>query len=264
LRIRLFLSTTFTLIEGVVLIVDSHVHLKHGDVNRTEYSPEVIVYTMDAVGIDVSVVFAMSTSTKRSIEMALEACRKFPDRLIPYVYAIPSFEKAVNDEIMDAVVKLGFKGIKVHAGEYTIAEYVVDPVIELAEKLEVPCLIDCVGRYSDIKRMAEKFPKAKIIVAHFGKYLSTDEKLIDQFINLTSIYKNIYLDTSGVLLTHKIKEAIQKVGSNRIIFGTDGPHEEPDTVSFAKKELEKIKALKLNPIDEENILGRNILRILKI
>ena len=264
MRIRLFLSTTFTLIEGVVLIVDSHVHLKHGDVNRTEYSPEVIVYTMDAVGIDVSVVFAMSTSTKRSIEMALEACRKFPDRLIPYVYAIPSFEKAVNDEIMDAVVKLGFKGIKVHAGEYTIAEYVVDPVIELAEKLEVPCLIDCVGRYSDIKRMAEKFPKAKIIVAHFGKYLSTDEKLIDQFINLTSIYKNIYLDTSGVLLTHKIKEAIQKVGSNRIIFGTDGPHEEPDTVSFAKKELEKIKALKLNPIDEENILGRNILRILKI
>jgi predicted TIM-barrel fold metal-dependent hydrolase len=251
-------------LRGVVLIVDSHVHLKHGDVNRTEYSPEVIVYTMDAVGIDISVVFAMSTSTKRSIEMALEACRKFPDRLIPYVYAIPSFEKAVNDEIMDAVVNLGFKGIKVHAGEYTIAEYVIDPVIELAEKLEVPCLIDCVGRYSDVKRMAEKFPKAKIIVAHFGKYLSTDEKLIDQFINLASMHENIYLDTSGVLLTHKIKEAVQKVGSNRIIFGTDGPHEEPDTVSFAKRELEKIKALKLNPVDEENILGKNILRILKI
>ncbi|MBS7610501.1 hypothetical protein KEJ19_08140 [Candidatus Bathyarchaeota archaeon] len=66
------------------MIVDSHVHLKHGDVNRTEYRAETIVYTMDTVGIDVSVVFAMGTSTNRSIEMALEAHRRFPDRLIPY------------------------------------------------------------------------------------------------------------------------------------------------------------------------------------
>ncbi len=252
------------MLEMVILIVDSHVHLKHGDVNRTEYSAETIVYTMDAVGIDVSVVFAMSTSTRRSIEMALEACRRFPDRLIPYVYAIPSFEKPINKEIKEAVVRLGFKGVKIHAGEYTIAEYVVDPVVELVEKLEVPCLIDCLGRISDVKRMAEKFPKAKIIVAHFGKYLSADEKLIDQFINLASTHENVYLDTSGVVLTHKIREAVQRIGSHRIIFGTDGPHEEPDTVSFARRELEKIKALKLNLIDEENILGKNILRILKI
>ncbi|MBS7611809.1 amidohydrolase family protein [Candidatus Bathyarchaeota archaeon] len=246
------------------MIIDSHVHLKHGDANRTEYSAETIVYTMDAVGIDVSVVFAMSTSTRRSIEMALEAYRRSPDRLIPYVYAIPSFERPVNEEIKEAVVRLGFKGVKIHAGEYTIAEYVVDPVVELAEKFEVPCLIDCVGRISDVKRMAEKFPKAKIVVAHFGKYLSADEKLIDQFINLASTHENVYLDTSGVVLTHKIREAIQRIGSNHIVFGTDGPHEEPDTVSFAKKELEKIKSLKLNPTDEENILGKNILRILKI
>ncbi|MBS7610502.1 amidohydrolase family protein [Candidatus Bathyarchaeota archaeon] len=177
---------------------------------------------------------------------------------------MPSFERSVNEEIRDAVVRLGFKGIKIHAGEYAIAEYVVDPVVELAEKLEVPCFIDCIGRISDVKRIAEKFPKAKIIIAHFGKYLSADEKLLDQFINLASTHENIYLDTSGVILTHKIGEAIQRIGSNSIVFGTDGPHDEPDTVSFAKRELEKIKTLKLNLIDEESILGRNILRLLKI
>ena len=67
----------------MVKIIDSHVHLKHGDIARTEYSPEIIAETMEKVGIDMSVVFAMSTSTKRSIEMALEAHRKFPDKLIP-------------------------------------------------------------------------------------------------------------------------------------------------------------------------------------
>jgi len=52
------------------MIIDSHVHLKHGDAQRTEYSAEAIVRTMDAVGIDQSIVFAMSTTTRRSIEMA--------------------------------------------------------------------------------------------------------------------------------------------------------------------------------------------------
>lgn len=246
------------------MIIDSHVHLKHGNIARTEYSPEIIVETMKKAGIDVSVVFAMSTSTKRSIEMALTAYRKFPDKLVPYVYALPSYEKPVIGEIEEAITKLGFKGIKIHVGECTIAEYVVDPVIALAERLNVPCLIDCAGRYSDIKRISKEFPNTKIIIAHFGRYLCKDEALIDKFIDLAFHHKNIYLDTSGVTLTHKIKEAVEKIGSTRIIFGTDGPHEDPDTVGFVRKEIEKIKNLGLNSQDEENIMWRNIADLLRI
>jgi len=246
------------------VIIDSHVHLKHGDVARTEYGPEVIVRVMDEVGIDKSVVFAMSTSTGRSTEMALEAYKKFPDRLIPYVYAIPSYEKIVIEEIERAITELGFKGIKIHAGECTLAEYVTDPVIGLAEKLDVPCLIDCAGRYSDIERMAKKIPKARIIVAHLGKYLCNDETLIDKFIELAVIYKNVYLDASGVSLVHKIKEAAYKVGADRVIFGTDGPHEEPSLVQFAKNEINKIKSLGLDHKDEEAIMGGNVAELLKI
>ena len=248
----------------MVKIIDSHVHLKHGDIARTEYSPKIIVETMEKVGIDMSVVFAMSTSTKRSIEMALEAHRKFPDKLIPYVYALPSYEKPVIKEIEEAITKLGFKGIKLHVAECTIAEYVVDPVIALAERLDVPCLIDCAGKYDDMKRISEKFPHAKTIIAHFGRYLCRDEALIDKFIDLAVSHENIYLDTSGVILVHKIKEAVDKIGSTRIVFGTDGPHEDPDTIGFAKKEIEKIKRLGLNPQDEENIMWRNIANLLKI
>jgi len=246
------------------MIVDSHVHLKHGDIAKTEYSPEVIVKVMDEVGIDKSIVFAMSTSTSRSIEMALEAHKKFPDRLIPYVYAIPSYEKIVTKEIEEAITELGFKGIKIHAGECTLAEYVIDPVIGLAEKLEVPCLIDCVGRYSDMERIVKKFPETKIIIAHFGKYLCNDETLIEKFIALATIYKNVYLDASGISLVHKIKEAVYKIGSDRIIFGTDGPHEEPSLVQFAKNEINKIKSLGLSHKDEEAIMGGNIIKLLKI
>ena len=64
------------------MICDSHCHLKHGDAEGTEYSPKAIVEMMDAAGIEKAVVFAMSTTTKRSVEMAEDAVREFPDRLI--------------------------------------------------------------------------------------------------------------------------------------------------------------------------------------
>lgn len=237
------------------MIVDAHVHLKHGDGMRTEYAPEIIVRTMDAVGIDKSVVFAMSTTTRRSIEMAQEAVRKFPDRLIPYVYALPSYERAVLGEIKEAISDLGFRGIKIHIGECTLAEYVVDPVIELAGRMGVPCLIDCGGRYKDMERIASSFPETRIIVAHLGMYLCRDEKLIERFIKIAEIHENIYLDTSGVILTGKIKEAIGRIGANRVIFGTDGPQERPDTISYAKSEVEKIRGLSLEKEEELMVLG---------
>jgi predicted TIM-barrel fold metal-dependent hydrolase len=246
------------------LIVDSHVHLKHGNTARTEYSPEVIVETMDRVGIDRSVVFAMSTTTKRSIEMAEGAARKFPDRLIPYVYALPHYERPVVKEI-EAVLAGGlFRGIKIHAGECTLAEYVVDPVLALAAKYGVPCLIDCAGNHPAALRMAYSFPRTKLIFAHMGRYLGTDKKLIDQFIAFAEKFDNVLLDLSGVVLVEKIPEAVHRIGSNRLVWGSDGPHRQPDTVAFARKELDKIRSLNLREEDRNNVLGQTILRVLRV
>lgn len=246
------------------MIMDSHVHLKHGDAQRTEYSAETIVRTMDAVGIDKSVVFAMSTTTRRSIEMAQKAAQEFPHRLIPYVYALPSYERAVLEELEEAISKLGFRGIKLHVGECTLAGYVTDPVTELAGRYGVPCLIDCAGRVDAVKRMAETFPRTKIIIAHLGRYLCRDEALIDRFIGLAEEYFNLFLDVSGVVIAHKIEEAVDRVGSHRVIFGTDGPHEAPDTTGYARAELGKIRSIGLGLEDKEAILGGTLARLLDI
>jgi hypothetical protein len=244
------------------MIIDSHVHLKHGDTLRTEYDAETIVRVMEKVGIDKSVVFAMSTTTQRSIEMTRAAVERFPDRLIPYVYALPSYERPILEQIEWAVSTLGFKGIKIHAGECSLAEYVIDPVIDLAGRLGVPCLIDCMGRYDAIERMAKAFPETKIIVAHMGKYLCIDERLIDRFIALALTHHNLFLDVSGVVMPWKIQEAVQRLGADRVIFGTDGPHGKPDVVTYARLELEKIRMLNLSPEDEAAVLGGSIARLL--
>jgi len=244
------------------LVIDSHVHLKHGDAQKTEYSAETIVKIMDEAQIDKSVVFAMSTTTRRSIEMARTAVKKFEDRLIPYVYALPNYERPVITEIEKAITDLGFRGIKLHIGECTLERYVTEPVLRLAGRYDVPCLIDCAGRYRLIEEMAKTFPETKIIVAHLGKYLCRDETLIDRFIQIAKSNRNIFLDASGVVIPKKIKEAVNIVGSNRVIFGTDGP--KPNGAEFARAELNKIRKLKLNPEDERAVLGGNIAKLLKI
>jgi len=246
------------------LIIDAHVHLKHGDVARTEYSPETIVATMDKAGIAKSVVFAMSTSTQRSIEMAESAVKRYPDRLIPYVYALPNYERPVIKEIEQALSTRGFRGIKIHVGECTLADYVVDPVLKLAGKCGVPCLIDCGGKYDAAKRMAEKFPDTFLIIAHMGRYLCTDKKLVETFIGLAESCRNVFLDVSGVVLLDMIEEAVRRIGSSRLIWGSDGPDKKPDTVSYACAELAKIQHLSLSDKDKNNILGQTILSLLRL
>ena len=166
------------------------------------------------------------------------------------------------DQLEEAISELGFRGIKIHMGECTLADYVIDPVIELAGKLDVPCLIDCLGRHEPIQRIAARFGETKIIVAHLGQYLCKQGAVIDRFVHLAEEHDNIFLDASGVVMTGKIKEAVDRLGSERVIFGTDGPHELPDTIAYARMELDKIRRLALSPDDESAVLGGSIAKLL--
>jgi predicted TIM-barrel fold metal-dependent hydrolase len=246
------------------VIIDSHVHLKHGDATRSEWPAQVIVSIMDKAGIDKSVVFAICTTTKRSIEMAELAATSYPDRLIPYAYALPSYERPVLKELEAALKDKLFKGIKVHAGECTLPEYIIDPVLKLAGRFEVPCLIDVVGNHAQARRMAKAFPDTTIIYAHMGRYLSQDAKLVDSFIKLAEDYKNVLLDLSGVELVAKIGEAVRRVGPGKLVWGTDGPYAHPELVLYAKNELDKVRKLDIRPEEKGKILGGNIARLLKL
>jgi predicted TIM-barrel fold metal-dependent hydrolase len=246
------------------MIIDSHCHLKHGNKERTEYTPESIVQAMDEANIDKTVVFAMATSTSQANEMAHKAHQAFPDRLIPYAYALPHITESAYHQVEHAISALGFPGIKIHAGEVNLKEYIIDPIFELAAKHDVPCLIDFKGRTEDCQRIAETFPKTKIIVAHFGIYLCTNSNLIDSFITLAEKHENLTLDTSGVVLPWKIPEAIQRIGSDRITFGIDGPHPYPTQATYAKNEINRIQILPITEQDKQNLFYNTIARLLKL
>lgn len=219
---------------------------------------------MDDAGVDRSVVFAICTTTERSIAMAKAAYEAFPDRLIPYAYAIPHVEQPIIPLLREAVKDYGFRGIKLHRGEYTLAEYVIDPVIRLAGELGVPCLIDFAGNANDLKRVAGSFPETKIIAAHLGRYLCTDQATIDSFIAAAETYSNIYLDISGVVLVWKIPEAVSRVGKNRVLWGSDGPLAAPTLGNYISLDIDKVRLCGLSNEEQEAVLSGTAAQLLKL
>jgi predicted TIM-barrel fold metal-dependent hydrolase len=65
-------------------------------------------------------------------------------------------------------------------------------------------------------------------------------------------------------LVDKIEKAIDDVGYERIIWGTDGPSNQPDPVSFTRKEMEKVLKLGIEERKKRAILGENIANFIGI
>ncbi|MGC9319108.1 MAG: amidohydrolase family protein, partial [Armatimonadota bacterium] len=186
----------------------------------------------------------------------------YPDRLIPYVYALPSYERPVVEELEEALAERGFRGIKIHVGECRLHPYIADPVFALAGDLGAPVLMDLAGDLATARRLADEFPGTKLIVAHFGRYLCTDRGLIDSFIQLAENHPNVWLDASGVVLDWTIEDAVKRIGAERVLFGTDGPHPMPDLIRYVELAIAQIEMLRISEGERQMVLGGSIAQLL--
>ncbi len=148
------------------------------------------------------------------------------------------------------------------------------PVWRVAGKYGVPCLIDLWGDLEVATRMVTTFPSTPFIMAHMGGYLCKDKLILDSFISLAEIFPNVFLDLGGVILPEMIVEAVKRIGSKRMMWGSDGPHPEPemdtnaqsipDLATFTRTELNRITHLKLIEKDKINVLGKSIIQLSEI
>ena len=239
------------------MIIDCHVHIKGGDTFKTESTAEEIIPVMDDAGIDKAVCFAMSASPVDSTEMVYREVSKRPDRLIGFTYARPMYDRDVSAFIRKAFDDYNMKGIKIHRGETSLAPGVMGPVYKAAIEYDYPCIVDTKGMNEEIKEVIVKFPDLKLIIAHMG-HIGADAINIADLIDFIKPYKNVFLDTSYIPMYLLIRDAVNILGSERVIFGSDGILLSP------RAEMEKIRALKFSKEQETNIFGHNIARILKI
>ena len=80
----------------------------------------------------------------------------------------------------------------------------------------------------------------------------------EEIIRVAQKYTNIYLDTSSIPYPRIIRQALDAIGPDRIVFASDNPAGDPVS------DLAKIKNLHLPPEIEEKILYKNIAKMLKL
>lgn len=223
---------------------------------KREFSSDFIVNRMDEASIDKAIVFALCLGSKESNNIVQREVGRHPDRLLGFAHANPEEGDLAKDELERAILKLKFRGVKIHAGEFAFSKKTLTPVMDGIVRLKVPCLIDCKGEYDVMEELVEAYPEVKFIIAHLGSH--NNEKLVDKFIGLAKRSENVFLDSSWSDVPWKIHDAIKIAGADKVVFGSDGPLIHPLI------ELTKIKVLKLNEEEEELVLWKNIARLIQL
>jgi uncharacterized protein len=147
-----------------------------------------------------------------------------------------------------------FIGLKLHplVDGYLPNDPSVHPMIELILERDQPVLIHCGHPIFtlpwSIEELAVSFPDAKIVIGHMGH---GNAVYIQASIDIAARNPNTYLETSGMPMHTKIREAYERVGETRVLFGTDVPFHHPVV------EIAKVQVSGLEPEGVERVLSRN-------
>jgi predicted TIM-barrel fold metal-dependent hydrolase len=241
-------------------VIDSHAHVDEVPALGWIDPPAKLIALFDRAGIDRGVVMTYTETpgvNRRAIEYVADAIAAYPDRLIGYVRLHPWFEEAPA-LLRWAVTELGMKGLKLHpVGTLAHpADHSSVRLMNLAADLGVPVLFHCgdepMTTPEAIGAAAELTP-ATIILGHMGGYFHVDEA-----IDVAQRHSNVLLETSAMPYPRKIREAVDRLGAERVLFASDGPGCRPDL------ELEKVLLANLTVADERRVLCENVAKLLSV
>jgi uncharacterized protein len=236
--------------------IDAHAHI--GCISSWcsgGFTSDKFVEQMNQYKFEKAIISTMSNEkTKKAVD-------KYPNRFVGIAWINPHDGKESIKEIYNCVNKWGFKGIKLHPllQAYVANEKIVHPIAQVAEELDIPLFIHS-GHppYSlpwSIAQLAEDFPKVKIIMLHMGHGHGV---YIQAAIDMAKKFPNIYLETSGMPMHTKIKEAYEEVGFDRVMFGTDVPSHDPSV------EIQRTLVSGLNEKQLEDVFYNNIKKLLNL
>jgi predicted TIM-barrel fold metal-dependent hydrolase len=244
--------------EEKEMIIDCHCHAGMGDTMTAPWNTDAplgrYLRRAWAAGITRTVVFPLFHTDYR--EANLQVARivaKNPSRLIGFAFVHPLRDAGrVFSMISEAVLRWGFRGIKVHGSEGMPTR----EVCEAARRFRIPMLVDVGGQAHVIDLFAQQYADVNFIIPHLGSF-SDDWRAHERVVEQLGRYPNVYADTSGVRRFDYIVEAVKRAGPHKLLFGSDGPWLHPGL------ELHKIRLLGLPPEDEALILGGNALGLMR-
>ncbi len=155
-------------------------------------------------------------------------------------------------------------GIKYHPSISQLEVHLAKDVLDLVEDTGLPLIVHC-GRNikSRIEYCIEAYKKRNIIIiaAHLG---GVSPPLISRALEMLekiSDFENFYLDTSSVDVSRLIVRAINVIGSDHILFGTDIPFHEYHVLRYAMQQVWERDDVDISTQDMKNIMFENVEKI---
>jgi hypothetical protein len=220
-----------------------------------------MVRIMDKIGMKsawISALIGIGPNYKLGNQMVLEAINAFPDRFRGYAVLSPYFSDEMEEEL-NLRFSQGFIGIKLHPDTHM---YPLDGpryiyAYKFAGRVRCPILIHTWGE-RDVRSLmgiARSYPEATFIMGHSGGDIRSMLLAGD----MVCTVNNVYLDLTGSAMYNGIIEHyINKVGSEKILFGTDFPFIDP------RPAIGWVKSSKIPEEDKANIFCKNAERILSL
>ena len=235
--------------------IDAHSHIGYfGGWSNVGITAEELIDQMDEYNIEKTVLCTYP------IDESIEAVDRYGDRLVGAAWVDPTEDNAV-DIIKDAVKNHGFKAIKLHplSHSYLPNDECVFPVAELAGELDIPLMIHTghppFSLPWSVAQLADIYPDVDMVMIHMGH---GNGMYVQSAIDMAKKYPNLYLETSGMPMHTKIKEAYEEVGSDRIMWGLDAPFHHPTV------EMQRTIVSGLDDRQLEDVFYNNVKKLLKL
>ncbi len=240
-------------------VIDSHAHIDEVPALGWIDPPEKLLALLDRAGIARAVVMTYTETpgiNPRAVEYIAEAVAAYPDRLIGYARLHPWYEAEAAAMLRRAVTELGMKGLKLHpVGTLSHpADAATLRLMDVAADLGVPVLFHCGDEPMTTPlsiAAAASQTSATVILGHMGGYFHVEEAL-----RVAEDQPNILLETSAMPYPAKIREAVDRVGAERVLFASDGPGCRP------LLEVNKVLLAELTEAEQRLVLHDNISRLL--
>jgi predicted TIM-barrel fold metal-dependent hydrolase len=247
-------------------IFDAHLHTPsdNGEVFQwnllTRTMPEFVAY-LDKCGVRRGVISAARSNTAKTPADYVAGNResakyseKYRGRFEPSCVVTPfRVDEALRE--IEECHKLGFRWLGEFCNYMTGYRYDTPEwaqVMRLAAKLNM--VIQIHTNAEEMRMLAAGFPENTIVFPHLGG----NQKDIAARIAIVAAHKNCSIDISGsgVERVGILEKAVEEIGSDRVLYGSDFTINEPSSV------IARVRNAFLTAGDRENILFRNVERLL--
>lgn len=240
-----------------MLSIDMHNHLGVDLGAELSQTADELLGRMDEAGIEQAVIFPFPGApdlAQGNAEVA-RASAIHPDRLIPFVCINPREHRGETSEDLGRLLSdMGARGVLIDPAmhHFAVLSALVDPLLQACAALDLPLIVELVGHGRDdcssLVRLAARHPDVAILI--------TSLIYCPGWATLTRDQPNIYADTVKALHPRHIRQLVETLGVNRVLFGTETPYLAPIV------EREKLKYAELSERELEQVLGGNAGRLL--